>query len=115
VRLDGGVAEVEAFEHQRHDVALGLQRGFDLAAEPVAGFVAAFERRGREDDDEVRAGDDVAEDGLFEVAGAESVEVEEGVVAVLGEVLKERERPREIRAAVADEDGFLDGATHGSY
>ena len=51
---------------------------------------------------------DVAEDCALEVAGANPIVVNEDVVLLLRKVLPDRERPGEVGAAVADEDGLLD-------
>ena len=59
------------------------------------------------------AGADVFKDDGFEVAAGDAVVIEENVVAVLGEVLKDGERAEGVGAAVADEDGFFD-ASHGA-
>ena len=109
---DGRCAEVEAFQHQRHDIALGIEGSFDLAAQPVVRVAATLQRGGREQDEEVRSRMDVFEDDGLEVAAGDAGEVEEDVVAVVGQVLGNRQRPGSVGAAIADENGFLD-ACHG--
>ena len=105
--------EAEAFEYERDDVPLFIDGGFDLAAQPVARLGATFECRRREYYEKMCAGADVFEDQGLEVASRDAVVVEEDVVAVLGQILINGERPREVGAAVAEEDGFLD-ASHSS-
>jgi hypothetical protein len=46
-------------------------------------------------------------DGL-EVATGNTFVIEENIVAVISQVFIDRYRPREVCAAVADKDGFLD-------
>ena len=58
------------------------------------------------------AGSDVFEDDALEVAAGHAVVVEEDVVAMLGEVLEDCQRPGSVGAAVADEDCLFD-ASHG--
>src|SRR5262245_54236004 len=108
MRGDGRGPEVEPLEHQRHDVPLAVQRGLDLAAQPVARLATAFQGRRGEQDEEVSAASDVLQDPALEVAAGDPLEVEEDVVTVLRQVLVDVQRPSQVRAAVAEEDGLLD-------
>ena len=51
---------------------------------------------------------DVFQDDCFEIAAGDAAEVKEDVVAELGEVLENCQRPRNVGTAITDEDGFLD-------
>ena len=92
---DARRAEVEPFQHQRHNIALAAQRSLDLAPQPVCRFGATFQRRWGQDDKEMRPLGDACV-------------IKEYVVAMLGKVLKDGERPVEIGAAIAEKNGFLD-------
>jgi hypothetical protein len=105
---DGGGSEAEAFQHEGNDLALGFEGGFHLAPEPGAGFAPTLKRRPSEDDEKVGAGDDVSDDRAFKVPAGDVAVVEEGVVSVIDEILRDRLCPGKIDTTVADEDGFLD-------
>ena len=105
---DSRRTEVEPFQHQRHDIALVRQSGLYLAAQPIRGVVATLQRGGCEQDKEMRARSYVAEDDALEVATGDAVVIEEDIIAVLCQVLENSECPRDIGAAIADKNGFLD-------
>lgn len=109
---DCGCGEVKTFHGQRDDVTPAIKPGFDLAAQPIAGIAAALERGRSEYYQEVGAGMDVFENDRFEVAAGETGVVHKHVIAVVVQVLENGQRPREVGAAVADEDSLLD-ARHG--
>jgi hypothetical protein len=56
----------------------------------------------------VRPRDYVSKYDALEVAPGDTGVVEENIKAVLRQVLENRERPRNIRAAITDKDGFFD-------
>ena len=56
---NGGCAEVEAFQHQRHDIALAIERRLDLAAQPVGRLAATLQRGRGQQDKKMRARIDV--------------------------------------------------------
>ena len=53
---------------------------------------------------------DVLHDDALEIAAGDAYVVEEHVVAMLGQVLENRQRLRRVGAAIAEENGFFDSA-----
>jgi hypothetical protein len=104
---DSGGTKVESFEQEWNDVAPVRQSCFNLTAQPIAGVMAALECGRREQYEEVGAGFYVFRDDTLQVTACQSVEIEENIIAVLGEVLEDGERPERIGAAVAEEDCFF--------
>lgn len=102
--------EVEALQHEEHDVAAGFQCRLDLAPQPVSAIATALERRGREQDEEMCPGADVFEDDALEVAAGDALKIEEHVIPVLGQVLEDCQCPGEVGAPVTDKHGFLNAA-----
>src|ERR1019366_2388715 len=102
--------EVESFQHEGDDVAAGLQCRLNLASQPVPAIAAAFKRRWREQDEEMRPGADIFEDDMLKVAAGDALKVEERVIAVLCQVLVHSQRPGDVGAPVTNEHGFLDAA-----
>ena len=51
---------------------------------------------------------DVLKDHALEIAACNSREIEKHIVAVLRQVLEDRQGPRHIRPSITDEDGFFD-------
>ena len=91
---------------------LVIDGSFDFAAQPVARVAAALKSGGGEQDEEVRPGTDVFQDARLEVAAGDAGVINENIVAIVGQVLGNGQRPRNIGAAIADENGLLD-ACHG--
>src|SRR4051812_9269376 len=56
----------------------------------------------------MRASGDVAENDAFEIAGCDAAVVKEHIVAVQCKVLENRQRPRDVRPAIAEKYGLLD-------
>jgi hypothetical protein len=54
------------------------------------------------------SGGDVSEDDALEIAAGDTVVIKKYVITVLCKVLKNRERPRDVGAAITEKDGFLD-------
>lgn len=102
---DGRHAEVEAFEHDGDDVALVIDGDFDLFAQPVIGFVAAFQGGWGKQNDEMGAGLDAFHNDAFEFAAGDADVVEEDVEAVVMQILVDGQRPGGVGATVADEYG----------
>ena len=71
----GGVrrVEVEAFEHERHHVALRLEGGFDFAAQPIAWLAAPFKCGRRQQDKEMCPSIDIFKDDTLKVPTAGSI------------------------------------------
>ena len=105
---DGRRTEVEPFQHQRHDIALVSEGSFYLAAQPIRGVVATLQRGGCEQDKEMRPRSYVSEYDALEVATGDTVVIEEDIIAVLCQVLENSECPRDIGAAITEENGSLD-------
>jgi hypothetical protein len=54
---------------------------------------------------------DVSENDALEVATGNAREIKEDVIAMVAQILEDRQRPRGVRSAIAQEDCLL-GATH---
>jgi hypothetical protein len=55
----------------------------------------------------MRSRRDVSENDPLEIATGDTVEVKKYVIPVVGQILKNRERPRDVGAALTKENGFL--------
>src|SRR6516225_5488222 len=53
---------------------------------------------------------DVFQNAGLEIAAGDALEIEEHVIAMLGQVLEDRQCPGCIGAAIADENGLLDAS-----
>jgi predicted RNA-binding protein associated with RNAse of E/G family len=60
----------------------------------------------------MRSCGNVPENYALEVATADALVIEEDVIAVVSQVLVDVECPRDVGAAVADEDGLFDALLH---
>jgi hypothetical protein len=65
-----------------------FQCRLDFAPQPVLRIAAAFERRWREQDKEMRPCADIFEDDALKVAAGDAFKIEERVIAVLCQVWK---------------------------
>src|SRR5436305_444411 len=50
----------------------------------------------------------VSENDALEITTSDTVEIKKYVIAVLGQVLENGKRPRDVRTAIAKENGFFD-------
>ncbi|MDR5856196.1 hypothetical protein P9239_21205 [Caballeronia sp. LZ062] len=97
--------EWAAAHHERQEVASGIDCGFDLAAQPVAGLRAVGERRWRQQDNEVRAVLNVRARDAFVPVGGDIEKVEDDVIAEPLQMVEHRERPGPVSAVMADIQG----------
>jgi hypothetical protein len=81
-----------------------------LDAKPSELGSAAFKRRWCEQDEKMRPGADVFEDDAFKVTAGDAQIIKKRVIAMVGQVLVDSQRPGSIGAPVTDEHGFLDAA-----
>ena len=102
-------SEIEALEHQRHDITLDLQRCLNLPSQPVPRLAAALQRRRGEQHNEMRPRPDIFEDDAFKVATGNAVEIEEDVVAVESDSGRSP-APRERSSAIAQKYRLLDAS-----
>ncbi len=97
---DCRAAKVEAFQHEWHNVALDLQSCLNLAAQPIPRFATSLQRGRREQHKEMGPRPDVFKDDAFEVATSYAVKIEEHVIAIMSQVLGDRQRPGSVGAAI---------------
>ena len=105
---DSRRTEVEPFQHQRHDIALVSQSSLYLTAQPICRVLATFQRGGSKEDKEMCPCGYVSKYNALEVATGDTVVIEEDIIAVLSQVLENRECPRNIGAAITEKNGLLD-------
>ncbi len=67
--------EIEAFQHQRDHIALGIQRSFDLPAQPIIRIVATLQRRRSQQDNEMCPGPYVADYHALKIAAGKTREI----------------------------------------
>ena len=103
--------EVEPFQHQRNGIALGIQSGLYLAAQPILRLTATLQRGGREHDQKMRPRSNVRQYDALEISTGNTVVVKKNVVPMLSQILENGECPGNISAAVTDENRLLDALT----
>ena len=104
---NGWSAVVEAFEHDRDNVALVIQRAFNFTAQPVAGVFASLKCGRGEKNNEMRPCPDAAKNDLLKVATGEASVIEEYIEAIMVKTLIDCQRPRSVGATVADENSLF--------
>jgi hypothetical protein len=99
-------SEIEPLQHQRHDIALVSQSSLNLAAQPIYRVVATLQC-GRGQQNKIMCPCTyVSEDDALEVATGDTQVIKEHIIAVVCQVLKNSERPRNIGAAITEKQLF---------
>src|SRR5712691_2174294 len=91
-------------EMERATRKLGTRRNQSL------GLRHRSSRRGRQQHEEGCPCLDISENDALEVATGDAHEVEKHVVAVVGQILEDGQRPRRVGPTIAEEDGLLDAS-----
>src|SRR5665213_278562 len=111
---DGRSAKAKTLQHEGNNIAFAIERCLNLTPHKIRRFATALQCGRSQNDNKMSPRCNVLKDYALKVTTSNAVIVYEDIVAVLSQMLPDGERPREICAAIADKDRFVD-AFHSRY